>query len=170
MGNTRKELDDDVYQKRRNYYLKRRDKILAKAKITYQMEREVRLKTAKQIRDAAKATINQMSTAEREAAELEAVQALEAGPIRAAGFRRRGHAQQFVKDFKAGKSCHDCHNSFPPYVLDFDHVHGTKVAAISDLVAKGRSLEAINSEVQKCELVCANCHRIRTFKRRNDLF
>lgn len=50
--------------------------------------------------------------------------------------------------------------------MDLDHVNGEKVKAISKLVAEGYVLEVIKAEVEKCELVCSNCHRDRTFKRK----
>lgn len=61
--------------------------------------------------------------------------------------------------------CTDCGQRFPTYAMDFDHVRGEKVAAVSVLVSKGASEEIIREELAKCELVCANCHRIRTFSR-----
>lgn len=48
--------------------------------------------------------------------------------------------------------------------MDFDHVRGTKKFNISDAGAKN-ALEVI-AEIDKCDLVCANCHRIRTEERR----
>ena len=50
-------------------------------------------------------------------------------------------------------------------VLDFDHVYGRKSAAISMLVQSGRRWSDILPEIQKCQGVCANCHRRRTARR-----
>ena len=63
------------------------------------------------------------------------------------------------------KPCHDCGQSFPPHVMDFDHVRGKKRFGIAKM--QNHSLEAILAEIAKCDLVCANCHRIRTRKRWN---
>jgi hypothetical protein len=50
--------------------------------------------------------------------------------------------------------------------MDFDHLDGyDKKDKISKLIADNYSLDAIKEEVTKCELVCANCHHDRTFKR-----
>ena len=50
--------------------------------------------------------------------------------------------------------------------LEADHVHGQKVAALSDLVRqKGSTVEALMAEVAKCEWVCTQCHRERTVMR-----
>ena len=60
--------------------------------------------------------------------------------------------------------CLDCGISYPPEVMEFDHVpgRGGKLHNVSRL----HSLRAILAEIEKCDLVCANCHRVRTSKRR----
>lgn len=58
--------------------------------------------------------------------------------------------------------CVDCSGVFQPCQMDFDHVRGDKVANVGRLVARHASYQKILEEVAKCELVCANCHRIRT--------
>lgn len=63
--------------------------------------------------------------------------------------------------------CADCGQSFPPYVMDFDHVIGEKVINISQLRSVC-SPALLLSEIKKCEIVCANCHRIRTHKKDNN--
>jgi hypothetical protein len=65
------------------------------------------------------------------------------------------------------KPCHDCGNSFPVCCMDFDHRgDDPKEFNIGSMFAHhyGRSL--IEQEIAKCDLVCANCHRIRTRNRR----
>lgn len=76
-------------------------------------------------------------------------------------------ARDFVISFK-NKPCIDCNNSYPHYVMDFDHIDDNKTANVSWLV-KHRSwdLDFIENEIGKCELVCSNCHRERTWKRQN---
>lgn len=49
--------------------------------------------------------------------------------------------------------------------MDFDHVRDDKIMDLSRMVTGGKSLTMIKAEITKCELVCANCHRIRTFQR-----
>jgi hypothetical protein len=61
--------------------------------------------------------------------------------------------------------CADCGGRFPRVCMDFDHVRGIKIAAISRLVHAAGSWEIIAAEIAKCEVVCANCHRIRTLAR-----
>lgn len=63
--------------------------------------------------------------------------------------------------------CPDCSLKFPYYVMEFDHVVGKKVTEVSALAWTGCSLKRLQEEIDKCEVVCANCHKIRTHKRRN---
>jgi hypothetical protein len=70
--------------------------------------------------------------------------------------------RDFIEAVKQGL-CVDCEQTFPSVCMDFDHIRGKKVAGISYMAQHGYSLESIKSEIAKCELVCANCHRIRTW-------
>lgn len=54
--------------------------------------------------------------------------------------------------------CVDCGGRFPPCAMDFDHVRGAKSYTIGASAMRRKSLPA---ELAKCELRCANCHRIR---------
>lgn len=72
-------------------------------------------------------------------------------------------------DNKKAKPCQDCNNEFPPCCMDFDHrVGSVKINAVGEMIAGGWSLELVEIEIQKCDLVCANCHRIRTQERLKD--
>lgn len=56
----------------------------------------------------------------------------------------------------------DCGKSYPSYVMDFDHrEQDKKKFEISTFGTK--CAERVLSEIQKCDLVCANCHRVRTY-------
>lgn len=60
----------------------------------------------------------------------------------------------------------DCGQRHPPCVMDFDHVRGEKVAGISTTKMMGVSVAVLEEEIAKCDVVCSNCHRIRTFVRK----
>lgn len=63
------------------------------------------------------------------------------------------------------KPCMDCNQSYPYYVMDFDHRDpSTKVACVGH-IHKFRTEEKLLKEIEKCDLVCSNCHRVRTYKR-----
>lgn len=49
--------------------------------------------------------------------------------------------------------------------FEFDHVSGEKTKNVGTLLARPSLWEQAVAEVEKCELVCANCHRARTAER-----
>lgn len=69
----------------------------------------------------------------------------------------------WLADLK-NKPCTDCGRLYPTECMEWDHVRGAKKFAIAD--APTRSRADVEVELLKCDLVCANCHRIRTVQRR----
>jgi hypothetical protein len=81
--------------------------------------------------------------------------------------QRRKHRQKVLDIIRALKSgpCTDCGVSFPHYVMEFDHRDGaSKLGTVATLI--GKSLPMALKEIEKCDLVCANCHKTRTHFRR----
>ena len=63
--------------------------------------------------------------------------------------------------------CADCSIQYAPWIMQFDHRDTTnKLATVSLMVKNGLSLELIKAEIEKCDVVCANCHAARTHNRR----
>ena len=61
--------------------------------------------------------------------------------------------------------CADCGESFPPYMMDFDHRDPTtKIGNVTWMAGKAATRRVL-AEAAKCDIVCANCHRLRTIKR-----
>ena len=61
--------------------------------------------------------------------------------------------------------CTDCDETFPAYVMQWDHLPGReKVDDVGSMVGRRRR-DVILAEIAKCELVCANCHVMRTVAR-----
>lgn len=75
--------------------------------------------------------------------------------------------KQWVDDLKKDKICTDCNKEFISCAMDWDHVRGNKLFNISSLRQKIsiKNKNIILQEIEKCELVCSNCHRIRTRQR-----
>lgn len=65
---------------------------------------------------------------------------------------------------KLGSGCAVCGYDEHPAALDFNHITGRKKFNISQDVK--RAWKAILSEITKCEVLCANCHRIKTWEER----
>lgn len=82
----------------------------------------------------------------------------------AKNYKARDRKTAYVRELK-NNPCTDCGIKYPFYVMEFDHLDGaTKLREVGRSLNNGwRSLKA---EIAKCELVCANCHRARTYKRR----
>ncbi len=76
---------------------------------------------------------------------------------------RRKRLVEEVHRLKSGP-CTDCRQKFKPWQMQFDHVRGKKVDAIAEIVRRG-NIKQLKAELPKCELVCANCHADRTYKR-----
>lgn len=94
--------------------------------------------------------------------------------------RRLRHSRKQLINSCKNVPCKDCKIKYPYYVMDFDHVRGTKNFLISqagygtNTNGTKRYLKSSNSvsvenlilEIEKCDVVCSNCHRERTHKRR----
>jgi len=88
-------------------------------------------------------------------------QAIENARIRQ--MERREERKQELRAQYEGKPCMDCGSVFPFECMDFDHVRGEKKFLLSKHM--NHSKEAVNAELEKCDLVCSNCHRVRTHSR-----
>lgn len=74
-------------------------------------------------------------------------------------FRRR------VQEIKESTPCVDCGLRYPHYVMDFDHLPGVEKKFNVGHTAMASSMEQLEAEIGKCEIVCSNCHRHRSFMR-----
>ena len=68
---------------------------------------------------------------------------------------------QWFRETK-NKPCVDCGGTFPDFCMDYHHLDPeTKETRIRDYINGDYSFKRIQEEVDKCVLLCANCHRIR---------
>lgn len=64
------------------------------------------------------------------------------------------------------KPCSDCKIQYPFYIMQFDHVRGEKLFDIGQHQAQGGwGFEVLKAEIEKCDVVCSNCHAERTYNR-----
>ena len=77
----------------------------------------------------------------------------------------RPRERAWLDEYKVARGCVDCGYNAHPRALDFDHVDGTKAAGVNRMVRDRRARSAVLAEIAKCEVVCANCHRVRTWER-----
>src|SRR5262245_26672387 len=80
---------------------------------------------------------------------------------RAPGRAYRLRLTAWLRAFK-DRPCMDCGGNFPPECMDWDHVRGHKLFTVG---TSTMNKTAAVKEMAKCDLVCTNCHRIRTTRR-----
>ena len=79
---------------------------------------------------------------------------------------RRRDLAIWYREQKTGRPCTDCGGVFHHAAMHWDHLPGLgKKREVSNLVVRGFRRRTILEEISKCELVCANCHAVRTFDR-----
>lgn len=71
-----------------------------------------------------------------------------------------------MRDAKA-KPCADCGIQYPGYVMQFDHLSDKRFPLSN---ARSESVKTLLAEIAKCEVVCANCHAERTFRRSEGVY
>ncbi len=80
--------------------------------------------------------------------------------------KKRQELKEVVNSIKS-VACKDCNKTYPSYVMHFDHLDATtKKDNIATMIHGVKSLDSILQEIAKCEVVCANCHAERTYRRR----
>ena len=62
------------------------------------------------------------------------------------------------------KPCMDCGIQYDFWIMQFDHRPG-EVKKFNLSVAWWQSVKTIKAEIKKCDIVCANCHANRTYRR-----
>jgi hypothetical protein len=81
--------------------------------------------------------------------------------------RRKGVAS-WLLDYKKQLACTICGNdNF--IVLEFHHPNDDKEFNVSDMANTGFGKRRILKEVKKCDVLCANCHRIVTYEKRHNI-
>lgn len=71
---------------------------------------------------------------------------------------------------KENKPCADCGVVFHVEAMEWDHLPGFEKKACLSSLFQRKDKNGIIEEVKKCQLVCANCHAVRTYKRRCEKF
>lgn len=82
-------------------------------------------------------------------------------------YKARAAKKKAALDVLRSGPCTDCKKSYPPYVMEFDHVPERGVKRFNIACGGNYSLKSkiFLDELAKCDLVCANCHRTRTHLR-----
>jgi DNA-binding MarR family transcriptional regulator len=78
----------------------------------------------------------------------------------------RNNIRKYIQEVKQGQVCVDCKEDYPYWMMEFDHTSDDKLFTIGRFQEITSDIEKIKLEIEKCEIVCANCHRNRTYARR----
>lgn len=84
--------------------------------------------------------------------------------------KNRIREAKILEDFRKYKEenpCTDCGKKYHYSVMDWDHLYDKKFS-IAYLMRQGAT-KKLEEELKKCELVCSNCHRLRSFKRSKNI-
>jgi thymidine kinase len=79
--------------------------------------------------------------------------------------RTRSEQSDLLRAFRQSP-CFDCQRSFDWFVMEFDHRERTRKTADVTRLSGNASLMRLLEEIEKCDIVCSNCHRVRTYVRR----
>lgn len=117
---------------------------------------------------------NQAKRLEELKRDLRKLKAREKSKSRARGYFSRldeiRELKKFVWSHKGSHPCVKCGQKHPA-ALDFHHRDKTeKLESIGTLIAGGASLDVVKAEVDKCDILCANCHRILHYKEKEEAF
>ena len=74
---------------------------------------------------------------------------------------KRYHTRKDLVKKAKDKPCMDCGNKYPYFVMDFDH-RDPSLKKFNISQSLNRSNKDVFEEIAKCDVVCANCHRLRT--------
>jgi hypothetical protein len=86
--------------------------------------------------------------------------------------KHRSNIISWVEDKYTGVPCMACDGVFDWVAMDFDHrPEETKsfgIATKGTLVVSPKNIAMLMKEIDKCDLICSNCHRVRTWRERQD--
>src|SRR3989338_838796 len=81
--------------------------------------------------------------------------------------RRRKELRKWFEEFKKTLKCSTCNENHPA-ALEFHHLSKkTKENSITNMVDNGNSIERIKKEMEKCIILCSNCHKKVHYKNSN---
>jgi hypothetical protein len=83
--------------------------------------------------------------------------------------RRQAEFMAWYISLKADRPCADCGQVFHPAAMQWDHLPGFEKKANLSLLARRGGRQRVLDEIAKCELVCANCHAVRSHLRRDSV-
>lgn len=136
--------------RRKEYYQENKDKIIAAVSEYHVANREAICARKREYVAANKELVAERNKKYRKEHKDE---------LAAKAVERSAKTKAFVEAIKAAP-CHDCGGSFPPCVMEIHHLTPRRASGASKNWLRW-SQEHIERELEKCVVVCANCHCIR---------
>jgi hypothetical protein len=82
----------------------------------------------------------------------------------ASNYERKARMYELYQEIKSTLRCADCGENHPA-ALHFHHKNPKeKEFNVADFVRSGKSVEALHREIEKCVVLCANCHAKRHYE------
>ena len=82
---------------------------------------------------------------------------------------RQAEFMAWYVSLKVGRPCVDCGGEFHPAAMQWDHLPGQGKTANLSFLARRGNRDRVLEEIARCELVCANCHATRSYRRRDSI-
>jgi len=70
-----------------------------------------------------------------------------------------------IQKIKTDSGCVDCGGKFDHFILEFDHLPQYEKSGSPTEIGSKLGIKAALEEIKKCDIICANCHKARTWKR-----
>ena len=153
------------------YQEKNKEKIAEQRKIHYQKNKERLLAQNKLYRENNKDKIQAYLQKNEERTKKRVKKYLEENKDKIKlRYLKKKEKYKWILEFKTTQGCLRCGENDPD-CLDFDHIDPTtKEYKIADMVHSSLSKEVIMREIDKCQVLCANCHRKKTAKDRREKY
>ena len=75
--------------------------------------------------------------------------------------------RDFIWEIQKNAVCCICGET-NPLTFDFDHlIRKTKLGVVGLMYQRGNSIKKLKEEIDKCQILCSNCHRIKTHQENN---
>jgi hypothetical protein len=87
------------------------------------------------------------------------------GRVKQVARDRRNLVRKLLQEYKQQRGCMDCKIMYPYWVLQFDHRPGEEKLGTIATMHTTHSFAEVEAELEKCDVVCANCHADRTHSR-----
>ena len=73
---------------------------------------------------------------------------------------------EWVDNYKSSKGCENCGTKDKRCLQLHHRDSSTKKRSVATLIGKGYIFKTVKAEVEKCEVMCANCHSIHHYDER----